>query len=207
MCEKDEDQKVLETLGVYTLDGMISEETVIPIVNSIMFENAAQRLDRIYLVITSGGGDVAYAFKLIDAIRMSSIPITAIGIGEVYSSAFMIFIAAHERLLTENVSILCHQFSMSFGDSVKEHEILAYNSETKNVRNRMFRLIEKYSNLTHRQISKTFFGPSDFWMTAEEMIKFKLADRIVTDFDWLPRIPYPPQQLDEELLDNQDENS
>jgi hypothetical protein len=44
-------------------------------------------------------------------------------------------------------------------------------------------------------------------MTAEEMIKFKLADRIVTDFDWLPRIPYPSQQLDEESLDNQAESN
>ena len=94
------------------MNGPVCAETINPIVDFIVGANLSSdeelNLNVINLFIDTGGGDLHAAMKLIDAIRMSEIPVRTIGWGKVASAGLIIFMTSQERFVSENCSILSH---------------------------------------------------------------------------------------------------
>ena len=130
------------------------------------------------MMICSPGGDLASAFALIDVMRGSSIPIRTIGLGQIASAGLMIFIAGKkgQRILTENTSILSHQWSAGSGG--KEHELFAAIKEFDLTTKRMIAHYKKCSKLSDEDIRKYLLPPQDVWLDAKEAHKFGLCDEI-----------------------------
>jgi ATP-dependent Clp protease protease subunit len=138
-------------------------------------DNAPEVLN---LMLCTPGGDLHAAFALIDVMRGSKIPVRTIGIGQIASAGLLIFIAGQKnmRILTENTSILSHQYSA--GSIGKEHELLAAVREFDLITGRVIKHYKKFSKLDEKSIRKYLLPPQDIWLSADEAVKYGLADEI-----------------------------
>jgi ATP-dependent Clp protease protease subunit len=133
----------------------------------------------IKMIINSPGGEVASCFALIDVMRGSKIPIYTYGLGEISSCGLITFMAGKKgkRFITKNTSILSHQFSS--GSYGKEHELHARVTEFNNVSHRVMEHYKLCTGMTEANIKKYLLPSEDVFLTAEEAVKYKLADEIV----------------------------
>jgi len=107
--------ELLQDQGIYVFMGDVDEESIKPVIEWILVENhvTKRKKKELLLMICSGGGEIEPAFALIDVMKSSGVQIKTVGLGQIGSSALMIFLAGHKgrRVLTPNTSILSHQYS------------------------------------------------------------------------------------------------
>ena len=164
---------------VHFLMGDIDEDNIKKAIEWIAYENLDNKDKILTLYINSYGGDLYQAFGLIDMMRISRYPVATIGIGSIMSAGFMIFAAGQKgrRAITKNCGIMCHQFS---NENVgKYHDIKSATKENETLNDRMVEILREASGLPLRSIKSRLLGPTDAWLTPEELVSYKLADRII----------------------------
>jgi ATP-dependent Clp endopeptidase proteolytic subunit ClpP len=173
-----------ENAGYYMISGEIDIDITTDCIKYIIernvnFEEYANETE-IRLIINSGGGDLCSAFALIDIMKGSRIPISTFGIGTIASAALSIFMAGTKgkRFITNNTSILSHQFSWgSFG---KEHELYAQSKEFELTTSRMLAHYKKCTGMNDKKVRETLLPANDVWLSSEEAVKYGIADKIIT---------------------------
>lgn len=162
------------------LTGDIDEENIKRAMQWIAYENMVDDEDKqLTLFINSYGGDLYQAFALIDMMKHSQYPISTIGLGSIMSAGFMIFAAGEKgyRFVGKNTGIMCHQFTNeSYG---KYHDIKAAAKENETLNERMLEILREASGLPDRTIKSKLLGPTDLWLTPNELIELNIADRIL----------------------------
>jgi ATP-dependent Clp protease protease subunit len=130
------------------------------------------------LHINSDGGNLTDAFALIDVMRTSPIPIATVGMGNLMSSAFMIFAAGTlgKRAIARNTSIMIHQFNHEYMG--KYHDMKAYAEEIDRINCRMVVELSRTGGLSNKEVETKLLGPSDVWLSAEQMVELGFADVI-----------------------------
>jgi ATP-dependent Clp protease protease subunit len=130
------------------------------------------------LHINSDGGNLTDAFALIDVMRTSPIPIATVGMGNLMSSAFMIFAAGTlgKRAIARNTSIMIHQFNHEYMG--KYHDMKAYAEEIDRINYRMVVELSRTGGLSNKEVETKLLGPSDVWLTAEQLVELGFADVI-----------------------------
>lgn len=172
-----------EDAGYFMLSGEITEDNTTDCIKYIIERNfnfaEFHKQTQIRLIINSAGGDLTSAFALIDVMQGSKIPISTFGLGSISSAALCIFIAGKRglRFLSENTSILSHQYS--WGSMGKEHELYARNKELTLTTTRMKNHYKRCTGLPDKTICNILLPPHDVWLSAEEAIEYKLADKII----------------------------
>lgn len=164
---------------VHFLNGDIEEENIKKAIQWIAYENLEDKDKILTLYISSYGGDLYQAFGLIDMMRISKYPVATVGIGSIMSAAFMIFAAGQKgrRMITRNCGIMCHQFS---NETVgKYHDIKSATKENEFLNQKMVEILREASGLPERTIKSKLLGPTDTWLTPEELVSYKIADRII----------------------------
>ena len=131
------------------------------------------------MIINSPGGEVSSAFSLIDTMKGSKVPIYTYGLGEIASCGLLTFIAGERghRYVTPNTAILSHQFA--WGSWGKQHELMAKVKEFENTQDRILMHYKKCTGLSEKNIKKYLLPAEDVWLTAEEAVKFGIADEVV----------------------------
>jgi ATP-dependent Clp protease protease subunit len=169
----------LEKLGVYLLMSEINSDSVKPVIEWILKNNLTRPpIDKLSLIINSGGGSVTDAFALIDTMKGSAIPVHTIGLGEISSAALMIFMAGHkgERTMTPNASILSHQYS--WGRWGKEHELVSSARGIDLTSEMILSHYMKCTGLAEKKIREVLLPPQDVWLNAKEAKKYGLCDKV-----------------------------
>ena len=165
----------------HVITGDINDETVDKAVRWLLYENATGDGSgkTLTLYINSTGGSLTDAFALIDIMRNSKFVVRTIAIGNVMSSAFLIFSAGDKghRYVAKNTSGMCHQFTDSM-DS-KYHDIKSAMKESESLNERMIRLLVETTGLPRAKVRTKLLGPSDVYLSAEEMVEFGVADHIL----------------------------
>ena len=130
------------------------------------------------LHINSDGGNLTDAFALMDVMRTSPVPIATVGMGNLMSSAFMIFAAGAKgrRAIAKNTSIMIHQFNHEYMG--KYHDMKAYAEEIDRINYRMVAELSRTSGLTEQEVGTKLLKPSDVWLTAEQLVELGFADII-----------------------------
>ena len=164
---------------VHFLMGDIEEDNIKKAIQWIAFENLEDKDKILTLYINSYGGDLYQAFGLIDMMRISRYPVATIGIGSIMSAGFMIFAAGQKgrRAITRNCGIMCHQFS-DYAEG-KFHDLKSQAKANDICNQRMIDILREASGLPERTVKSKLLGPTDVWLTPEELVSFKLADRII----------------------------
>ncbi len=165
----------------HMITGDIDDESIDKAIRWLLYENLTGENTgkTLTLYINSTGGSLTDAFALIDVMRNSPFVIRTIGIGNVMSAAFMIFAAGDKghRFISKNTSSMCHQFTDSV-DS-KYHDIKAAMKESEYLNERMIKVLLETTGLPRAKIKSKLLGPSDIYLSAEEMIEFGVADHIL----------------------------
>jgi ATP-dependent Clp protease protease subunit len=163
------------------LMGEIDDENVEKAIRWLLYENMDNsNPDKILTIyINSTGGSLTDAFALIDVMQNSNFVVRTIGIGNIMSSAFLIFAAGDkgERYVAKNTSIMCHQFTESIDE--KYHDIKAALKETENCNKRMVDILTEATGLASSRVKAKLLPPSDVYMTAEELLGYGVADHIL----------------------------
>ena len=169
--------------GILMLVSKFDQENIMPLVAAIYEYNLMPeevQPEQLTLIINSPGGSVHSAFHLIDAIKMSEIPVVTIGKGLVASCGVLTIMAGDRRLLTHNTSVMSHQFS--WGSKGKEHELHSIVKEFDMAGTRMIDHYKKCTKKSETYIRKHLLSPTDAWLTPEECKKHGLVDDIVDTY-------------------------
>jgi ATP-dependent Clp protease protease subunit len=171
-------KKILDYDRSHILSGNIDENNVESAIRWIVDLNHKKVKLPVSLYINSEGGSVNDAFALIDVMRVSAVPIATIGIGNIISSAFMIFASGTKghRSISKNTSIMIHQFNHDFGG--KYHDIKAFSQEFDRINKRMIGVLHDGSNLSENDVKKYLLGPTDTWMDGNQLKEYGVADYV-----------------------------
>ena len=165
--------------GVLWLNDKFDKETIFPLVcaiqeYNIMPEEVAPK--EIKLIINSPGGAVHWAFPLINAIKMSEIPVVTIVDGLAASCGCLLLMSGDKRIAMANASIMSNQFS--WGSTGKEHELYAKVKEFEMSSERMIYHYKKCTKKSEKYIRKHLLCDSDVWLSPEESLKHGIIDEI-----------------------------
>mgnify|MGYP001190576689 FL=1 len=136
------------------------------------------RPKELQIIINSPGGDLNAAFAIIDVMNGAPFPIHTVGLGQIASAGFMMFINGTKgyRTLTPNTSIMSHQWS--WGSYGKEHELLAQGKEFELTTQRMLNHYKMCTGLSERKIREYLLPATDVWLSAKEAKKLGICDKI-----------------------------
>ena len=189
--EKDDDTKqtapdplmhrMLKTRTIL-LSGEINKDLAERTVRQLLLlEDMGDDPSRIFL--ESPGGDADAGYAVFDMIRFVKPPVWTIGMGLVASAASIIQLAApkERRIGLPNSHYLIHQPLSGIRGVATDIEIHA--RELDKLRDRINKLIAKETGLDAEQVEKD--TDRDFWMNAEEAVKYGLIARVVERRDEL----------------------
>lgn len=167
--EIDEDYSLLELSK--TIMRLNFEEKDIP----------KDELKPIYILIHCFGGDLEQSNFMCDLIKSSRIPIITVAMGAAMSAGFLIFISGHKRYAFPHSQLLVHSGSAQLAGTAEQIE-----EAQKNYKKTLDEM-KKYI-LENTQIDEKTFNSNrkkDWYLTAEELIKYNVVDGLITDLSTL----------------------
>ena len=177
---KEEDSATSERLlklRTVVLSGEVDKPLAARVVHQLLIlENESD--DPIKLYIDSPGGDVDAAFAIFDTTRFIKPAVLTIGMGLVASAGALILLAAKKenRYGFPNSHYLLHQPLSGIRGVATDIEIHA--REVERTRARINRIVSVECSKSIAQIEKD--TDRDFWLNAEEALKYSLIGRVVT---------------------------
>ncbi len=169
-------QKMLKTRTILLsgeIDKDLSERTIRQL---LLLEDMGD--DPIRIFIDSPGGDADAGYAIFDMIRFVKPEVWTIGMGLVASAAALVQLAAprERRVGLPNSHYLIHQPLSGIRGVATDIEIHA--RELDKLRGRINRLIADETGQDFAQVEKD--TDRDFWMNAEESVKYGLISRVVS---------------------------
>lgn len=156
----------------------VNEHTAGLIVAQLLFLQSEDPKKDISMYINSPGGSVYDALAIYDTMQHVSNEIQTVGIGvQASAAAFLLSSGTRgKRFLLPNASVMIHQPSSGTRGKVTDQEIDLKESL------RVKRLLESImAENTGQKIDKIHHDMErDFWMTAEESVKYGLVDKVIT---------------------------
>jgi len=140
--------------------------------------SSANGKEPILLVISSPGGHVESGDMIHDMIKFVAAPVKVLGTGWVASAGALIYTAAKKenRFALKNTRFLLHEPRGGVGGQATDVEIQA--REILKMRERLNQIFADATGKSLEQIKKD--TDRDFWMSAEEAVKYGLVSKIVT---------------------------
>lgn len=156
----------------------VNEHTAGLIVAQLLFLQSEDPKKDIYMYINSPGGSVYDALAIYDTMNYLQNDIQTVGIGVQASAAAFLLSSGTKgkRFLLPNATVMIHQPSSGTRGKVTDQEIDLQESL------RVKRLLEDImAKNTGKKVEKIHEDMErDFWMTAEESLKYGLVDKIIT---------------------------
>lgn len=168
--------KLLKTRTVVIAD-VVSKTMAQKVISQLLLLEQEDSNAEIKIFINSPGGDADAGFAIYDMIRFITPLIKIICAGITASAAVIILLAAEKknRYSLPNARILIHQPSTGVHGSASDIQIEA--SEILKCREKINKLI---SNETGQSVEKVENDTKrNFWMSAEEALKYGLIGKIV----------------------------
>ena len=129
--------------------------------------------------INSDGGDLATTLFTANVIALSKTPVVTVGMNKIYSSGGMLLMAGHKRLIFEATTLLIHDGSCGMvGDTGKVFDNLEF---MKGMEKRVFDYMLSHTKIPAELLERQY--RKDWFMFSDEIIKYGVADEIITDLD------------------------
>ncbi len=174
------DDKFLEQRKVF-LWGAVHDESAEKVVKRLLFLEAIDPGKDIYFYINSPGGVVTSGMVIYDTMKLISSPVHTICMGLAASMGSILLSGGVKgtRKIFPSGKVMIHQPSLGgmYGQAT-DIEITA--NEIQKTKEASARLLAENCNKTFEQIMKDF--DRDYWMNAEDAIKFGIVDSIADKF-------------------------
>ncbi len=170
------ENKFLEQRKIF-LWGPVTDESAEKVVNRLLFLESTDPGKEIFFYINSPGGVVTSGMVIYDAMQMITSPVHTICMGLAASMGSVLLSAGKKgsRQIWPNGRVMIHQPSLGgmYGQAT-DIEITA--KEIQKTKELSAQVLAKNCGKTFEQIMKDF--DRDFWMNAEEAVKFGIVDKI-----------------------------
>ena len=131
----------------------------------------------IIIYINSDGGCLNSTMNFIDMIKLSKTPVITIAMGKAYSAGGLLLMAGHKRYIFKDTTFLLHDGSTgAFGSVSKVVDSLEFTQKTEK---RMKEFILSNTDIDEDLYDKNY--RRDWFMFSDEIIKYGVADKIITD--------------------------
>ena len=131
----------------------------------------------IKLYISSYGGALDQMWALVDVILASKTPVHTISLGFAESAGFKIFISGHKRFVAKHTKLMYHQ--LSCGTSGKIMDMAEDVEQLVKGQNEIEKYVLEHTEIPPQMILEAREKKKDLFFTAEEAIKYKIADEIL----------------------------
>lgn len=171
--------KMLKTRTIL-LSGEIKKELAERTIRQLLLmESMGDEPVRIF--IDSPGGDADAGYAIFDMIRFVKPPVWTVGMGLVASAAAIIQLASpkERRVGLPNSHYLIHQPLSGIRGVATDIEIHA--RELDKLREKINRLIASETGAPYSQVERD--TDRDYWMSADEAVKYGLLSRVITRRD------------------------
>lgn len=167
------------------LTGEINKELADSISRQLLILDAEDEKSPVYMYIDSPGGDVDAGFAIYDVIRFIKAPVYLIGMGLIASAATLILISVDKerRIALPNSRYLIHQPLGQMRGVATDIEI--YAKDMEKIRAKLNRLISDATGTPLEQVTKD--TDRDYWLDAEEAVRYGLVSKIVERKADLPK--------------------
>lgn len=131
----------------------------------------------IHVYIDSPGGSLTGTLTIVDAISMSKTPVYTINMGTAYSGGFFSFIAGHKRFAYPHSSFMFHEGSTGTSADAGKFRNFSdfYEKQLDQLKEITLKNCPVITDEVYEQHKR-----DDWWMTAEEAIKYSVCDKIAT---------------------------
>lgn len=131
----------------------------------------------IKLYINSYGGSIYDMWSSIDIIESSETPIYTYCTGYAMSAAFLIFIAGHQRFISNHSTLLYHQ--LSSWTSGTYQDLLEEGEERERLQTEMESFVKSHTNIKQSRLNTVRKNKIDWYIRADEAIELGIADEII----------------------------
>lgn len=161
---------------IVMLTGEVNEVTMLSITSQLLYLNNESH-EEITLIINSPGGSVYDGLQLYDTINMIEAPVKTICMGLAASmGAFLLSSGVKgRRFASKSSRIMIH--GVSSGTHGVIHDMEIDMKETKFLHDYLCTKIAEHCNQKVQKVKKDV--NRDFWMSAEQALKYGLIDGIV----------------------------
>ena len=133
----------------------------------------------IKLLFFSPGGDLNINNMLVDTIALSETKVIGINCGMAASAVCFIYLSCHERLTLPNAQFLIHQGAGSF-EGTYDIVVSAITNYQKEIEN-LGKFVLSRTNIPEDVFYENFI--TDWYIDANEAIKYGLCSKIITSLD------------------------
>jgi len=170
------ENRLLESRTVL-VEGTVTDKMFRAVSSRLLFLEHKDPEKEILVVVNSPGGAADTGFGIYDLMRFVSCPVKTLCAGLCASAAVLIFLGGHKgmRYALPNARFLLHQPSTTTFGAASDMEITAKE---------ILRLRKRYAEVVANEINKKAEeiiqdSNRDFWLDAEECLKYGLIDKIV----------------------------
>ena len=162
---------------IVLLTGEISDEVADLIVAQLFYLEAKDSDRDVYFYINSPGGVVTAGLAIYDVMQFVSCDIVTICLGQAASMAALLLTAGTrgKRLALPNARMMIHQPLGGAQGQASDIEIQA--REMSRIKRRLNEILAHHTGQPLEVIQRD--ADRDFYMTAEEAVKYGLIDRVV----------------------------
>jgi ATP-dependent Clp protease protease subunit len=165
------------------LTGMIETESITELSRVMLEIDTKNRLTGtmvpIQLFINTPGGDLYATWQMCDIMSTIMTPIQTVGLGQVASGGFIIFMngTPGRRIATVNTQFMTHRYAMAF--EATHANIVSQRPELDRIHSRIISHYKKCTGLSVKNIEKHLLTEHDVWLTAEECKELGVCDIII----------------------------
>ena len=171
------DSKLLTERKVF-IEGEINSEMANNFMKQIMLLNSEDATKAIDVFVNSPGGEINAGLLMYDIIQSSKAPIRMFCVGHAYSMGAVLFACGqHGRYLLPHSELMIHEPLLGSKVGGNASSIRSISEKLMEERKRMNQILAKHTGKTLGEISRA--TEYDHYFTAEESVKFGLADKIV----------------------------
>ena len=155
----------------------ITPELSNTVVSALLYLDS-EKHEPIKLYINSPGGVVSAGFAIIDTMRMIASPVETVCVGMAASMAAVILACGEpgRRSLLQNSEVMIHQ--PLGGTEGQAADIAIVAKHILKTKDKIYKMLSAMTGQTVKRIEHD--ADRNFWMDAEEAVKYGMADKIIT---------------------------
>ena len=155
----------------------ITPELSNTVVSALLYLDSENH-EPIKLYINSPGGVVSAGFAIIDTMRMIASPVETVCVGMAASMAAVILACGEpgRRSLLQNSEVMIHQ--PLGGTEGQAADIAIVAKHILKTKEKIYKMLSAMTGQTVKRIEHD--ADRNFWMDAEEAVKYGMADKIIT---------------------------
>ena len=171
------DMKLLESRKIF-LWGPVDDDSAKDITSKILYLESTNPGKKITLFINSPGGTVSAGFSILDIMNLITSPVSTVCMGMAASMGSMLLSAGKkgERYIFPLGEVMIHQPSIGGMYQGTAADLAIQAKQIAKTKDIAAQILAKNCGQTAEQIMKDF--DRDYWMNANESIKYGIVDGI-----------------------------